>query len=203
MGAREAILTAADRMFGEMGFDVASTREIAELSGVNKALIHYHFKNKETLLASVLDQYYEKLSVALLPALAGGGSLRERLERLVGAYVDFLGDNPRFCRIVQREASGGKNAALIQQRMIPLFQLGRDLLAQGYPVTASGDLAAEHLLVSVYGMIITYFTYSDVLTPLMGADPLSAAHLATRKRHILRIVDILLAAIETEDRTDG
>lgn len=204
MGAREAILSAADQMFGDVGFDAASTREIAEISGVNKALIHYHFKTKEMLLASVLDDYYARLSEALLPALtAPEAPLPDRLRALVTAYVDFLGRHPRFCRIVQREASGGRNAGLIRDRMAPLFQLGREVITAHFPRTAAGDLAAEHLLVSVYGLIITYFTYSDVIEPLIGSDPLSETNLAARRRHVLRLVDILIAAIAAGEQTDA
>jgi AcrR family transcriptional regulator len=50
---KEKILQAADELFGRLGYDAATTREIAERCQVNKALIHYHFKNKEGLLASV------------------------------------------------------------------------------------------------------------------------------------------------------
>lgn len=199
MGARDAILLAADHVFGEVGYDAASTREIAALSGVNKALIHYHFKNKETLLASVLDQYYEQLGTAIRDALAADAPLRERLHRLVRAYAEFLSRNQRFCRIVQREAAGGKHAEQIKQRMLPLFALGKDLLAKEYPATRGSALAAEHLLVSVYGMIITYFTYSDVIEPLLGANPLDVSSLAAREAHLARMIDILLTAVETEE----
>jgi AcrR family transcriptional regulator len=196
VSAREAILSAADRIFGEIGYNAATTREIAVLSGVNKALIHYHFKNKEALLASVLDQYYERLAVAVRRALATGDTLGDRLKRLVHVYFKFLSENQRFCRIVQREAAGGPHAPLIRERMAPLFSLGKELLIANWPHTDGGNLAAEQLMVSVYGMIITYFTYSDVLEPLYGADPLTPENLAARERHLLRVVEILLAEIE-------
>jgi AcrR family transcriptional regulator len=195
MNAREAILEAADRIFGEVGYDAASTREIAELSGVNKALIHYHFKNKEQLLASVLDQYYEKLGAAVRGALENDEPFEARVRTLVRVYHEFLARNQRFCRIVQREASGGPNAAKIRERMAPLFTLGRELIVDRYPGTRRGDLAAEQLMVTVYGMIVTYFTYSDVLEPLVGAGPLSKKSMAAREKHVLRVVDLLLAEI--------
>ena len=198
MGAREAILSAADQIFGDVGFDAASTREIAELSGVNKALIHYHFKNKEALLGSVLDQYYEKLGAAIRGALETDAPFDERIRILVRVYAAFLSRNQRFCRIIQREASGGRYAGHIRERMTPLFALGKELIAKQYPATRKGDLAAEQLMVSVYGMIITYFTYSDVLEPLIGSDPLSKKNLAARERHILTVVDVLLAEIRSE-----
>ncbi len=199
MGAREAIVRAADSVFGEVGFDAASTREIAERSGVNKALIHYHFGTKEGLLEIVLDGYYDQLGSEVQEALEGAGTMRQRLERLVDTYSDFLRRNQGFCRIVQREASGGKNVGLIRDRMLPLFTLGRKLVAENYPATNHGELAAEQLLISVYGMLITYFTYSDVLAPLVGSDPMSTSNLETRRKHVRRVLDVLLTAIETEE----
>ena len=55
--ARDQILEAADHLFGEYGFDATATRHIAERCGVNKALIHYHFSNKQGLFEAVLDRY--------------------------------------------------------------------------------------------------------------------------------------------------
>ncbi len=199
MGAKEAIVIAADEMFGAVGFDAASTREIAERSGVNKALIHYHFGSKEQLLARVLDRYFDRLRAEIERALGGDGTVADRFDRLVGAYSDFLSRNLGFCRIVQREAAGGANVHLVRQRMVPLFELGKRLMVGRYPGTQAGELAAEQLLVSVYGMIVTYFAYSDVLEPLLGTDPLSEASIERRKAHVRRIVRDLLATAERED----
>ena len=199
MGAREAIVSAADSVFGEVGFDAASTREIAERSGVNKALIHYHFGTQEGLLEIILDGYYEKLGATVREALGGEGSLRHRLERLVDAYSDFLSRNQGFCRIVQREASGGRNAHLIRERMLPLFALAKGLVREHYPTTETGELAAEQLLISAYGMLITYFTYSDVIGPLVGTDPMSPSSLEARRLHVRRVIDVLLVSVEAAE----
>ncbi len=196
MDTKETILAAADQVFGEVGYDAATTREIAESCGVNKALIHYHFKNKEGLLAAVLDRYYDRLGAEVAGALGGAATLRDKLVRLVDAYADFLGQNLRFCRIVQREASGGMHADKIRDRMVPIFELGRAALVAEYPASATGDLAAEHLLISVYGLIVTWFTYGDVIAPLLGSAPAAKRQLTARKRHVRRIVTLLLDALE-------
>jgi AcrR family transcriptional regulator len=197
---REKILEAADELFGQLGYDAATTREIAELSRVNKALIHYHFKNKEGLLASVLDRYYQKLARTLQKAVSGQENLRERMLTLVDSYVDFLSENRNFNRIVQREASGGKNMDRISTHMAPLFQLGTALIQGAYPSTQSGEMSATQLLISFFGMAINYFTYNRLLEQLTGADPLSAENLNLRKRHLRRMVEILVDAIEEQER---
>ena len=195
MNAREKILKAADDLFGKVGFDAATTREIAEQSGVNKALIHYHFKTKEALFETLLDRYYESLGATLAKALAGDRDIRERMLTLVDTYVDFLNRNRNFSRIVQREASGGPHMELILARMVPLFELGTHELNEAYPQTGEGEMAAAQLLISFYGMIISYFTYKGVLNHLLGSNPLSKAGLETRKQHLRRMVEITLEAL--------
>ena len=196
---REKILEAADELFGQVGYDAATTREIAERSQVNKALIHYHFKNKEGLLACVLDHYYEKLAETLQSALSWEKSLRERMLVLLDSYVDFLSENRNFNRIVQREASGGKNMDRISAHMAPLFQLGTALIQGAYPSTYTGEMSATQLLISFFGMTINYFTYNRLLQQLTGADPLSAENLDLRKRHLRRMANILVDAIEEQE----
>lgn len=202
MKPRERILEAADKLFGEMGFDATTTREIAELSGVNKALIHYHFKSKEGLLTSLLDAYYEDLTATLRQALDQEGDLKNRMGQLVDAYLEFLRAHRNFARIVQREASGGKHLDRIRTHMVPLFTMGTGVISDVFPSTRAGELSAENLLVSFYGMVVSYFTYSDTLEHLLGEDPMSESRFDDRKRHLRRMINIVLDAILAQE-TDG
>lgn len=196
MTSREKILNAADTLFGELGFNGATTREIAELSGVNKALIHYHFNNKETLLQSVLDKYYENLANAVKTPLLEEGDLRERIMRLIDVYSDFLSKNRNFIRIIQREATGKKGMEQIRDRTIPIFLTGMEFMEKAFPKTKKGAMSAQQILISFYGMIITYFTYSGLLEQLLDTDPLSKKNLQVRKKHLKKMADIVLADIQ-------
>lgn len=199
MTTQEKILQAADSMFGELGFEGASTRQIAELSGVNKALIHYHFRTKDELWGAVLDRYYERLGALLREPLLADGDLRERLGRLLDTYVDFLAANRSFSNMVQREVAGGRHVERIRAHMEPLFELGGALIGQAFPKT-DGDspLSGPHLLISFYGMVVTQFTYSPVLHGLLGRDPLGAESLEARKRHLGAMLDLILAALQQQ-----
>lgn len=197
MSAKEKILDSAETLFGQNGFDATTTREIAERSDVNKALIHYHFKSKETLLQKVLDRYYDRLTNALRGALEGQDDTRNKILKLIDVYVEFLNGNLSFCRIIQREASGGKNRDQIRDHTTPTFQIGMQMLKNSFPQTEQGDMAAQHILISFYGMIVTYFTYSDVLEDLLGQDPLTPENLKNRKKHLKRMADIVLNDIQS------
>lgn len=187
---RVKILVAADRLFGELGFDATTTRDIADRSGVNKALIHYYFGTKDELLEALLDDYYARLTDALRAALGRRASLLQQAEDVVDAYADFLADNRTFCSIVQREVASGRHVERIVERTLPAFQLGVRWLEELTP-RAPDDLELTHVLTSVYGMVVTYFTYGHVLERLHGVDPFAPAALERRKRHVRRIVALL------------
>lgn len=197
MSAREQILDAADALFGELGFDAASTRQIAESSGVNKALIHYHFSTKEALFGAVLDRYYERLTAVLGEALVREGSLEERFGSLLEAYLEFLDENRAFSAMVQREIAGGRHLDRIVGHMVPLFQSAVELIRREYPATRAGELAAAELLVSFYGMMVTYVAYRPVIDRLVGSGAEhEAAGLRRRKRHLRRMLSLVIAELE-------
>ena len=195
---REKILKAADDRFAQVGYDAATTREIAELSGVNKALIHYHFKSKEALLASILDRYYERLNEVIQEAALVEGNMLEKMKSISDAYIDFLSENRNFAKTVQREASGGTYIDRVRAHMVPIFELGMELVQSEYPTAREGDLSGPHLLTTFYGMIVTYFTYSDVIEFLIGKDPLSREELEMRKRHLHRMLELIDRALREQ-----
>lgn len=56
---RARIIDAALRLFGEHGFDGASTRDIAREAGVNAPALQYYFDNKEGVYLACIDHFVE------------------------------------------------------------------------------------------------------------------------------------------------
>src|SRR5262245_49518545 len=83
------ILTAADELLGEVGYEAVSMREVAQRAGVTKALVFYHFRNKDELFERVLEAYYQSHLRTLEAAFAGDAPLSQRLHRMTDAYLDF------------------------------------------------------------------------------------------------------------------
>src|SRR5437016_9959890 len=63
--SRAAILQAAVREFAREGIAGARTDAIARAAHVNKALLYYYFKDKETLYGAVLDQVFGGLTASI------------------------------------------------------------------------------------------------------------------------------------------
>lgn len=188
MNAKEQILEAADQLFGESGFENTTTRQIAEKSGVNKMLINYHFKSKDGLLETIIDRHYERLAAMLRREMDMNLTPQERIPSIINGYFDFLVENLSFSRIIQREVAGGRHQDIVRKHIEPLFNIGAEIME---PDINDEDLSASQLIISFFGMIITYFTYSSVLDPLMGDDPLSPENLDKRKKHIMKMFEIV------------
>jgi len=59
---REAVLTAAARIFSEVGYHRASLDEVARVLNVTKPTLYYYFKNKEAMLFACIEHGLEILS---------------------------------------------------------------------------------------------------------------------------------------------
>lgn len=100
--AKERILTAAEELFAEFGFDATPTSRIAERAGVPKGLVHYYFKRKTELLSALVerlpDEHVEPSRVVV------PGDLAESLRRLVSELDQRLGASQVLSHLLWREA---------------------------------------------------------------------------------------------------
>jgi TetR/AcrR family transcriptional regulator len=191
------ILEAADTLLGEVGYEAASAKAVADRAEVNKALVFYYFGSKPKLFERVLERYYDAHRKVLTDAAKIAGDPRERLHGVVDAYLDFIDRNNRYPRLVQQLVAGSTaQHALIEKNIGPLFELITSMLADVTP--DSGELAARHFFVTFSGMVINYFTYAPVLAAVWGDDPLSGEGLAERRRHVHWMVDALLDGLARE-----
>ncbi|MGN9808642.1 TetR/AcrR family transcriptional regulator [Micromonospora sp. BQ11] len=78
---REAILRAAREAFADRGYDAASIRAIAAAAGVDPALVHHYFGNKDQLFLAAMNAPLNPGE--LLPAVLAGDrdGIGERLAR--------------------------------------------------------------------------------------------------------------------------
>jgi AcrR family transcriptional regulator len=100
--ARERILSAAEELFAESGFEATPTSRIAERAGVPKGLVHYYFRRKPDLLAALVarlpDAYIELVDVVVPGDIAGS------LRKLVAELDLRLNGSRMLSHLLWREA---------------------------------------------------------------------------------------------------
>jgi AcrR family transcriptional regulator len=126
---RARIIEVALRMFGEYGFDGASTRDIAREAGVNAPALQYYFDNKEGVYLACIDRFVERVWAVLADVVdaAEGVVARENVSdaELVEAYLalqarfaSFLHERPgddHWRQLVARERAGEGPAAAAER----------------------------------------------------------------------------------------
>jgi AcrR family transcriptional regulator len=81
---RSRILAATRELFALKGTRGTTTREVADLAGVNEATVFRHFRTKQALLHEMLDQYCESRDQMpdLVALLNGPGPIEQQLSAM-------------------------------------------------------------------------------------------------------------------------
>src|SRR6476619_4184339 len=92
---RELIRSAAKEVFGRLGLNDASLREIARTAGYTTGAIYFHYANKEELYADILRESLGALFERVSASVAQDAEPVEALCQAFRALVGFYDDNPR------------------------------------------------------------------------------------------------------------
>jgi AcrR family transcriptional regulator len=86
---RARILTTAQALFAERGYDGTSLQQIADELGLTKAAVYYHFRTKSELLQALFESEVDAFQ-AMLDEVDGARTAAERRRLLVAMIVDRL-----------------------------------------------------------------------------------------------------------------
>ncbi|HBF87364.1 MAG TPA: TetR/AcrR family transcriptional regulator [Bacteroidales bacterium] len=104
----QKILEAARKVFIQKGFDGARMQEIADEAGINKSLLHYYYRSKDKLFEVVFIDAFKGLFPIIEKVFTKEGTLFERIEQFVKAYISIIQNNPYIPMFVLHELN--KNA---------------------------------------------------------------------------------------------
>ena len=85
------LLSAAYRLFYKQGFSRVSVDAIADLAGVTKRTVYYHFKSKGRLIQELIRDMLTNLTAAIDEKCRGIDSLEDMLDSLIQAHLTFFG----------------------------------------------------------------------------------------------------------------
>ncbi|MAS03294.1 MAG: hypothetical protein CL534_01100 [Ahrensia sp.] len=112
---RAQLIEAALEIFGRLGYEGATTRQIAKAADANLAAIVYHFGSKEALHLAVAEHVAKSILARIGPTLATISApeatatpeaARASLHSLVGTIIDVLlgsAEAERWARFIVRE----------------------------------------------------------------------------------------------------
>src|SRR5579864_5476516 len=201
--SRAAILQAAAHEFAAHGVAGARTDAIAREARVNKALLYYYFKDKETLYGAVLDDAFSGLKNAVFQVLDSQLPPHEKIMAYAGAYFDFIASNQLYPRLMQREMMRAREGQsqhidkLAKTYIQPIFLRVSELMRKGIADGEFRPVNPAHFVPSMVAMIVFYFSSAPMMQKIVGFNPLTAERIAERRAAVL---DFISAALFRPER---
>src|SRR5882672_3266473 len=90
----EKILAAARKVFTTKGMSGARMQDIADEAGINKALLHYYFKNKQKLFEEIFMEAAGKLFPKINQIFKSDQPLFIKIEQFCDEYITVVLENP-------------------------------------------------------------------------------------------------------------
>jgi len=129
------ILDAAEKLFGEKGFDATSLRDITTEADVNLAAVNYHFQTKESLIEAAIMRGAAPVNQKRIAMLEAAGP-KATIEQIVEAFIapvleqDFEPMAPLMARVL---ASPEIMKRVFQHHMDALSRRFADAVAVALP----------------------------------------------------------------------
>jgi AcrR family transcriptional regulator len=196
MGAEEAqtenlIKETAKALFFQKGFLNATTQEIADEAGVNRALIHYYFRSREQMLEILLDEMLQEKKDRVRNILSSGLPFREKIANYIDAVVDHGLKYPYLDNFLVSEMARRPEKIKTFCARDPLRS--SDLIrAQLESEVSSGRLAAispEHFMINLSSLCNYPLLAKSVLKTVHGmSDKAYRKFLVERKKIIYETI---------------
>ncbi|MEU5565947.1 MULTISPECIES: TetR/AcrR family transcriptional regulator [Micromonospora] len=179
-GTRNRIKAVALELFTEQGYEKTSLREIAERLNVTKAALYYHFKSKDEIVSSFVEDRLEQIDSLVAWAEAQPAD-RDTRRELIARYADamFTDDHPSVMRFFEQNQTVLKSLAAGQQMRGRMMQLASAL--------CRGDDSPAAQLRAALSLFAVHSSWFAVRTPHITD--------AERRKIALEVADELLARI--------
>jgi len=193
------ILEAAEKIFLQKGFAASKTTEIADIAGVNHALLHYYYRTKENLFNKVFS---EKMSVfinSFKEIFEKELPLFEMLESIIVTQYDFLlkNDGLPFFIINEMLANEKSRKAFINNFLIEMkecFMRIQSLLDVEIAKGAIKPIKLIDLMVTIVSLNVFFFMMQPLISSL--SVELQGTDIESMKRERKKVhVDLVLSWI--------
>ncbi|HKW94945.1 MAG TPA: TetR/AcrR family transcriptional regulator [Methylomirabilota bacterium] len=113
---RDKILQAALDVFAEKGYHRALVDDIVRASRTSKGAVYHHFPNKEALFLALVDEFSERLAVAVAESIADAHGALGKVQAALTAGLETFARHRELARILLLE-SVSLGAAYLAKRV--------------------------------------------------------------------------------------
>lgn len=169
MDTREHILTSAQRLVQQRGFNGFSYADVAQEVGIRKASLHHHFASKTDLGLALIDTYTDQFGQELRRISVAQSDALDKLKAYATLYRGTL-DQDRMCLCGMLSSEALTLDAALLPKLKQFFALNTDWLTEVLAAgKSSGTLfyegsAADHarlILATLQGALMICRSTAD------------------------------------------
>lgn len=158
------ILQAARKVFIEKGRQGARMQEIADEAGINKALLHYYFRNKQRLFEAVFIEAFDKFLPRIYKEIESDKNFFEIMQSFISEYIDLIIENPYIPGFVLHELSQNPaNIAGILGTHVTRLNLLEQKIQQEINTGNIRTMDPRQIIVNLIGLCIFPFVARPII----------------------------------------
>ncbi|AWI08864.1 TetR/AcrR family transcriptional regulator [Ereboglobus luteus] len=198
----QTILHAAKTVFLRKGLGATTMQDIAAEAKISRTLLHYYYRNKDTLFRAILDSAVGEFIPKVAMLIELDIPLIDKAGLLVDGYLALLLEDPLLPHFMVMEIQRDPRV------LVQLFrdkrgefgeisrlkaQIGKELCIEG-----DTDVALAHIFTSLYGMLIFPFLAKPALDEVFFDNNPDAfrAFMMERKPYIVSMMQTLFASMK-------
>lgn len=196
----ELILNAAMKVFTRKGFAAARTEEIAKEAGINRALLHYYYRDKQTMFNLIFESRFKEFFKGLFVIFeADNISLFDKIRRMVEHEINTLTKHPDLARFIITE---------IAQHPELLIEYGKKLgvnprlFIEGFENLVSKEVSAgiikpiegKQLLINIMSLCIYPFVAKPIIQTMMTVDEATFYQMTEQRKK--EVSEFIISAIK-------
>lgn len=175
MGAEEAqteklIKDTAKVLFFQKGLLKATTQEIADEAGVNRALIHYYFRSRDQMLDILLEETIQEKKGRVKRILSSALPFRLKIAHFIDAVVDYGLTYPYLENFLISEMARlpDKLKDFCSRDRVKSSDLIREQLEEEIRKKRMAPITAEHFMINLSAMCNYPLLAKSILQTIHG-----------------------------------
>ncbi len=191
-GAEERILAAARKVFTTKGMAGARMQDIADEAGINKALLHYYFRDKDKLFETIFLDEAQRFFPKINTIFSSEAPLFVKIENFVNEYIDEMLENPYLPWFVMNELHRDPDQFIYKMWGKDNLPKPGKFLEQMEKEIKKGTIkriSPLHLLMNLLSMTIFPFVARPMITRNLGLSDLQFKQaMEQRKKEIPKFI---------------
>jgi AcrR family transcriptional regulator len=196
--SEELILNSAMKVFTRRGFAAARMEDIAKEAGINRALLHYYFRDKETMFNLIFETQFKEFFSGIGTILSTSKPLFEKIKEIVSHEINVLTLHPDLARFIitevalqpERLIQYGQKMGINPRQILEIFN---QQVEQEQKIGKIIMIDGRQLLMNIMSLCVYPFAAKPIVKTMMQMDEKSFGLMMEKRK--VEVYQFIIKAI--------